>query len=82
MLDFAPAIIAREILLRKNIVFDKTWTNVVVVSVCLVYGAFYELIEWAVATISSESADAFLGSRGDICDIQAEMSFAPSTTQD
>jgi putative membrane protein len=71
-----PAILAREILIRKNVVSGRAWTNFIVVSVCLAFSAFYELIEWTAALISSEAADAFLGTQGYIWDTQADMAFA------
>jgi len=58
---FVPALLAREILLRKNVVNGKGWLNVFVVSICLAFSAFYELIEWWVAVLSGENAEAFLG---------------------
>ena len=42
---FIPAIIAREILLRKNVVTRSSWLAFIVVSICLAISAFYELIE-------------------------------------
>ncbi|KPZ52640.1 Inner membrane protein YjdF [Pseudoalteromonas sp. P1-25] len=53
---FVPALLAREILLRKNVVNGKGWLNVFVVSICLAFSAFYELIEWWVAVLSGENA--------------------------
>ena len=55
---FVPALLAREILLRKNVVNGKGWLNVFVVSICLAFSAFYELIEWWVAVLSGENAEA------------------------
>ncbi|HAG39869.1 MAG TPA: DUF2238 domain-containing protein, partial [Pseudoalteromonas sp.] len=52
---FVPALLAREILLRKNVVNGKGWLNVFVVSICLAFSAFYELIEWWVAVLSGEN---------------------------
>ena len=76
MQGFVPAIIAREVILRKNIIGDRFWQNFFVVSFCLALSAFYELIEWAVALISGTSADAFLGTQGYIWDTQSDMAFA------
>ncbi len=73
---FVPAIIAREVLLRKHVVNGNTWLNFFVISVCLAFSALYELIEWWVAVLSSEGAEAFLGTQGYVWDTQSDMAFA------
>ena len=73
---FVPAIIAREILIRKNIVNGRSWLNVFVISICLAFSAFYELIEWWVAVSTGEDAEAFLGTQGYIWDTQSDMAMA------
>jgi putative membrane protein len=73
---FVPALIAREIFIRKNIVNKKFWLGFIVISVCLAFSAFYELIEWWVALVSGENADAFLGTQGYVWDTQSDMGFA------
>ena len=47
-----------------------------VVSVCLAFSAFYELIEWWSAVFLGDGSDAFLGSQGDIWDAQWDMFLA------
>ncbi len=73
---FIPAIIAREILLRRQVVNGRRWLNVLIVCICLAISACYELIEWWVALLSGEAADAFLGTQGDIWDTQSDMALA------
>lgn len=73
---FVPALIAREILIRKRVVNGKWWLNLFVVSIALAFSAFYELIEWWVALLSGEGADAFLGTQGYIWDTQSDMAMA------
>jgi len=73
---FVPALLAREILIRKSIVNGTAWLNVIIVSICLAFSAFYELIEWWVAVASGENAEAFLGTQGYIWDTQSDMAFA------
>jgi putative membrane protein len=73
---FIPAIIAREILVRKEIVNGPKWMSFIVVSICLAISAFYELIEWWVAALSGESAEAFLGTQGYVWDTQSDMGLA------
>ena len=73
---FVPAILAREILLRKKVVNGKVWTAFLAVCFCLAFSAFYELIEWWVALLSDEAGDAFLGTQGYIWDTQSDMGMA------
>ena len=73
---FIPAIIAREVLLRKSVVARKIWLNFIVLCICLALSAFYELIEWWIALFSDESADAFLGTQGYVWDTQSDMMLA------
>ena len=73
---FIPAIIAREILIRKEIIGKTGWLNFIVISICLAFSAFYELIEWWVAELSGESAEAFLGTQGYVWDTQSDMALA------
>ncbi len=73
---FMPAILAREILIRKQVVNGKLWLNTFVISICLAFSAFYELIEWWVALLTGENAEAFLGTQGYIWDTQSDMALA------
>lgn len=73
---FIPAILAREILIRKQVVSGRAWLNLFIVSVCLAFSAFYELIEWWVALLTGEDAEAFLGTQGYIWDTQSDMGLA------
>lgn len=73
---FVPAIIAREIIIRNHVVDNANWLNFFVICICLAISAFYELIEWCVALVSKEAAEAFLGTQGYIWDTQSDMAFA------
>jgi putative membrane protein len=73
---FVPALIAREILIRKAVVADSRWRNFFIVCFCLAFSAFYELIEWGVALISDTAAESFLGTQGYVWDTQSDMAFA------
>lgn len=73
---FVPALIAREIIIRKNIILDSCWRNFFIICFCLAFSAFYELIEWWVALASGEDAEAFLGTQGYIWDTQSDMGLA------
>ena len=70
---FVPAMLAREILLRRSPLLPGKWLFFLVVCVCLAFSAFYELIEWWTAVIMGQAADAFLGTQGDPWDTQWDM---------
>lgn len=74
---FVPAILAREIVIRKNIVQgSKIWLNYIILSIVLAFSAFYELIEWWVALAVGENAASFLGTQGYMWDTQSDMGYA------
>ena len=73
---FVPAILAREILIRNEVVNGRGWLNFLVICFCLGFSAFYELIEWAAALASGDSATAFLGTQGYQWDTQSDMWYA------
>jgi putative membrane protein len=76
MQGFVPAILAREILIRKTVVASKAWRNLFVISICLAFSAFYEMLEWAVALLTGTASEAFLGTQGYIWDTQSDMGMA------
>jgi len=73
---FVPAIIAREVLLRRSPLERGKWLFFLVTCVCLAISASYELIEWLAALLGGSSADAFLGTQGDVWDTQWDMFMA------
>jgi putative membrane protein len=73
---FIPAIVVREVLVRNTVVAVRGWLSFIVVSICLAISALYELIEWWVALLSGEAADAFLGTQGYVWDTQSDMFLA------
>lgn len=73
---FVPALIAREILIRKSIVSGRKMLAFILVCIVLAISATYELIEWAAALAVSEGADEFLGTQGDEWDTQSDMFMA------
>lgn len=73
---FSPALIAREILLRKKIINGKGWLFFIVICIVLAISAFYELIEWWVSLLSGEAGDNFLGTQGYIWDTQTDIFMA------
>src|SRR6266850_1457381 len=60
MQGFVPAIIAREVLLRNNVVKGRGWLYFIVTCICLAVSAF----------------DEFLATQGDIWDTQWDMFLA------
>jgi putative membrane protein len=73
---FVPAILAREILLRRTPLRPGGWLFFLVCSVCLAFSACYEFFEWWSAVIGGSAADDFLGTQGDVWDTQWDMFLA------
>ena len=73
---FVPAILVREILLRTSPLRQGRWLFVLVTAVCLAFSACYEFVEWWAAVLGGDSADAFLGTQGDVWDTQWDMFLA------
>ncbi len=71
-----PALIAREILLRRAWVASAQVASVMGFACALAFSAFYELIEWWAALLLGAGADAFLGTQGDPWDTQSDMACA------
>jgi putative membrane protein len=75
MQGLGPAMIAREVLLRKTPLRRGRWLAFLVLCVCMAISATYEIVEWAVAALTGSAADAFLGGQGDVWDSQKDMVF-------
>jgi putative membrane protein len=73
---FVPAMVAREVVIRLQVFNSVRWRYFFIVCFCLGMSAFYELIEWWVALLSEEAADAFLGTQGYAWDTQSDMGWA------
>lgn len=76
MQGFVPALVAREILIRKHVVSGSKMLTFIIVCIVLAISAAYELIEWAGALILGQGADEFLGTQGDPWDTQSDMFLA------
>lgn len=70
---FTPAIVAREVLLRKTPLLPGKILFSLVVSICLAASAFLEIIEWWVALLTGLESHLFLGTQGDNWDTQWDM---------
>lgn len=73
---FVPALIAREVLLRKSPLRPGGWLFFLATCVCLAFSATYELVEWLSAVLGGSAADEFLGTQGDVWDTQWDMFMA------
>ena len=73
---FVPVLLAREVFIRLSVVKLGAWCNFLAVCFTLAFSAFYELIEWWVAELTGEDAEAFLGTQGYIWDTQSDMAMA------
>ncbi len=75
---FVPALVIREILLRRSPLHESRWLAPVVIAFVLAFSASYELMEWMVAMMTGSAAEAFLGTQGDVWDTQWDMFLALS----
>jgi putative membrane protein len=73
---FVPAIVAREVLLRRTPLRRGRWLVALVLCVVMAGSATWELFEWLSAVVGGSSADDFLGTQGDVWDTQWDMFLA------
>jgi len=73
---FVPALVARELFIRRQIVKSGRWLFFLVLCFCLAFSAFYELLEWWAAVFGGDGSIEFLGVQGDIWDAQWDMFLA------
>lgn len=73
---FVPAMIIRELFIRKKVIANQSFFNFIIVSICLAISAAYEWIEWFVSIATGDGGDAFLGTQGYVWDTQSDMLFA------
>lgn len=71
-----PAMIIRELFIRKKVISNPNFFNFIIVSICLAISAAYEWIEWWVSLATGDGGDSFLGTQGDVWDTQSDMLFA------
>ncbi|WP_281239614.1 DUF2238 domain-containing protein [Flavobacterium praedii] len=73
---FVPAMIIRELFIRKKVIANQSFFNFIIICICLAISAAYEWIEWFVSIATGEGGDAFLGTQGYVWDTQSDMLFA------
>lgn len=76
MQGLVPALITREILLRRTPLKRGAIVALLCICAALAVSASYEIFEMVVAKTTGEAAEAFLGTQGDPWDTQMDMSFA------
>jgi putative membrane protein len=77
MQGFAPAILAREAILRTSTLKRGKWLFFLVVCFCLSLSAFYELLEWWIVLLwYGNEGEQWLGTQGDVWDPQWDMFMA------
>lgn len=73
-LGLFPALLAREVLLRRTPLQRGGWLAFLTFCVVFAFGAFWELLEWWVTLIvAGDVGTAFLGTQGDEWDAQWDM---------
>jgi putative membrane protein len=70
---FVPALIARELFIRLNILNRQRWQPFLIISICMAISVTYEFIEWWTALIARTASMEFLGTQGDVWDTQEDM---------
>ena len=70
---FVPAMIARELFIRLNILNRKRWQPFLIIAICVAISVTYEFIEWWTALIARTASMEFLGTQGDVWDTQEDM---------
>ncbi|MFZ4620513.1 MAG: DUF2238 domain-containing protein [Bacteroidota bacterium] len=73
---FVPAMVFRELLLRRTGMQRGKLLSVIIISFSLSISVLYEFFEWWVALAIGENADAFLATQGDVWDTQWDMFLA------
>ena len=73
---FVPALLTREILVRRSPLRPGKWLFFLVACVALAISACYEFVEWWAALLGGASATDFLGTQGDPWDTQWDMFLA------
>jgi len=73
---FIPAMLAREIFIRRSPLAGSHWLPFMVICFCLAFSAFYELVEFWTALTEGSAATDFLGTQGDPWDTQWDMMLA------
>jgi len=76
MQGFVPAMLVRELFIRKKVVANQGFFNFIIVAICLAISAAYEWLEWGVSLCTGDGSDAFLGTQGYVWDTQSDMLFA------
>lgn len=76
MQGFVPAMVAREVLLRRSPLKRGGWLFFLVVCVCGSISACYELVEWLTAVVGGGKSEEFLGTQGYLWDTQSDMLMA------
>lgn len=73
---FVPAMVVRELLLRRGWVTQRAVAAVLSACVALALSAGYEILQWRLAVWLHRSLQEFMGMQGDLWDSQADMLMA------
>jgi putative membrane protein len=71
-----PAIVIREVLVRRSILDSPAWRTLFVLCFCLAVAAGWELLEWITTVQGGVSSEHYMGAQGDGWDTQADMACA------
>lgn len=71
-----PAIVLREMLIRRHVVSSSAWLFVLVIGFCLALSAAWEIVEWIAVAAAGGTPDVYLSYQGDPWDTQSDMACA------
>lgn len=76
MQGVTPALLAREVFLRCNVLKRGNWLLLICVAISLAFSALFEIFEMTVSIILGASGDKFLATQGFVWDTQTDMLMA------
>lgn len=68
-----PAILVREVLVRRRATRGLFFTELFVFSACMAFTGIFEILEYLAAVAFGDASNAYLGSQGDVWDAQNDM---------
>jgi len=71
-----PAIVLRELLIRRRVVNSSAWLFALVAGFCLALSATWEMVEWIAVVAAGGAPEIYLGYQGDPWDTQSDMACA------
>jgi putative membrane protein len=71
-----PAIVLREVLIRRHLVTPSAWLSVKVVGLCVVLSVGWEIVEWVAVVIAGGTPEVYQSFQGDPWDSEWDVAWA------